>query len=526
MKLRSLWLGDYRNLQDVALAFPESARVPVYLIVGVNGTGKSGILRALAHIFSSLEYHQAPQIPFDLHYQIGRGSETYEVHIEGEGLGTTAGVTFEVTDSTGEQKTLERGEWPAYLPARVITHTTGGLTEWISALAESDADRERREHDQAEALREMQKGDVEIEEVTGDLNLPVMDAVTDKEAAEPSRTILLALPELQLALLATLAIDDLKTAEVRANIYERVGLKDLPRFALRLQPLAKRSDSTRLREEIWRLLGDRPDDPELVKRFESLTAGTAPVLPSRLMDRVRALAELATHRHRNPDGNYHLLFEMTSDTRERLGSMFTTPGLLYNFLAELKEWGALAQVDLVFRKTDLADEILDRHLSDGEFALLSRIALFFLLGQPESLFLLDEPETHFNDVWKRELVDILATILEKQSSTILLTTHSSIAVSDVPTSQVILLNKGETGQTQVVDFRAPMFGADPSDIMINVFGTGRAGGVYSTRILRAALERGDPKELTELLEIVGPGYWRFRIRDRLESLNAAPDQSA
>ncbi|TAK35597.1 MAG: hypothetical protein EPO30_11835 [Lysobacteraceae bacterium] len=238
------------------------------------------------------------------------------------------------------------------------------------------------------------------------------------------------------------------------------------------------------------------------------------------------MAAFANPRLRNPDGNYHLLFEMNPDTREHLAKMFAARNLFYNFLVELKDWGALTQVDLVLRKSDLSDEILDRHLSDGEYALLSRIALLLLLGQPESLFLLDEPETHFNDVWKRELVDTLATVLDKRASTVLLTTHSSITMSDVPTSQVVLLNKDESGLAQVVDFRAPMFGADPSDIMINVLGTGRAGGVYSARILREALERSDPKELAELLEIVGPGYWRFRIRDRLESLNAAPDQSA
>ncbi len=47
-------------------------------------------------------------------------------------------------------------------------------------------------------------------------------------------------------------------------------------------------------------------------------------------------------------------------------------------------------------------------LSDGEQMLLGRMGLIFLLrGQDGSLLLLDEPETHFNDVWKREVVDML-----------------------------------------------------------------------------------------------------------------------
>ena len=47
-------------------------------------------------------------------------------------------------------------------------------------------------------------------------------------------------------------------------------------------------------------------------------------------------------------------------------------------------------------------------LSDGEQMLLGRMGLLFLLrGQDGSLLLLDEPETHFNDVWKREIVEMV-----------------------------------------------------------------------------------------------------------------------
>jgi hypothetical protein len=47
-------------------------------------------------------------------------------------------------------------------------------------------------------------------------------------------------------------------------------------------------------------------------------------------------------------------------------------------------------------------------LSDGEQMLLGRMGMISLLsGQDGSLMLLDEPETHFNDVWKREIVEML-----------------------------------------------------------------------------------------------------------------------
>ena len=43
-------------------------------------------------------------------------------------------------------------------------------------------------------------------------------------------------------------------------------------------------------------------------------------------------------------------------------------------------------------------------LSDGEKAFLGRMALLGMLDMQDSLIILDEPEVHFNDYWKREVV--------------------------------------------------------------------------------------------------------------------------
>ncbi|RMH47320.1 MAG: hypothetical protein D6694_02170, partial [Gammaproteobacteria bacterium] len=157
---------------------------------------------------------------------------------------------------------------------------------------------------------------------------------------------------------------------------------------------------------------------------------------------------------------------------------------------------------------------------------LGRMALFLLMRQPNALFMLDEPETHFNDVWKRELVNLLADALEGYQATVLLSTHSSIVISDIAHPQMVLLVKDERGYTRPLDIRTPTLGADPSDIAVAVLGAGGSAGSLADEELDAALKRGDREELERLLAIVSPGYWRFRIRSRLEDLNAASDQTA
>lgn len=58
--------------------------------------------------------------------------------------------------------------------------------------------------------------------------------------------------------------------------------------------------------------------------------------------------------------------------------------------------------------------------------------------------------------------------------------------------------------------------------LLSWFGTERSVGHRSTRLLSEAVERGNVQELERLLGIVGPGYWRYRIEDRLEELRVTP----
>jgi len=81
MRLRRLYLGDYRVVRDLDIRFgpPETDGVPpthdtsysLDFLVGVNSTGKSTVLRAIADLVRKLE-RQAP-IPFlfELEYDLG-----------------------------------------------------------------------------------------------------------------------------------------------------------------------------------------------------------------------------------------------------------------------------------------------------------------------------------------------------------------------------------------------------------------------------------------------------------------------
>ncbi|MGB3219118.1 MAG: AAA family ATPase, partial [Anaerolineae bacterium] len=158
-------------------------------------------------------------------------------------------------------------------------------------------------------------------------------------------------------------------------------------------------------------------------------------------------------------------------------------------------------------------------LSDGERSFLARMALFALFRADNLLILLDEPEVHFNDVWKREIVQKLDEIMRGCTSHAIITTHSSIVLSDVPSDDVLVLRRdGKFTSGEEHDAGINTFGADPSDIMVHVFGTLSPNGERSRTIIREEIGRRDTAAaLTELSNFVAPGYWRYRIQLEAQS---------
>ncbi len=198
-------------------------------------------------------------------------------------------------------------------------------------------------------------------------------------------------------------------------------------------------------------------------------------------------------------------------------------------MLDLRRQGLLIDIQIAVRKADLDDVLLFDELSDGEQVYLGRMALFHLLqGESDALLLLDEPEVHFNDKWKREIVDIIDEALKDRANDVLIATHSSITLTDVFNDEIILFQKRD-GQAAPIDIRSTTFGADPSEVMIRLFGVPDSMGKRALEWLDAQLDRAwtenDLPELEDLLEKVGPGFHRSELRGILRRLkgDAAQD---
>ncbi|QDV21269.1 chromosome segregation protein [Gimesia panareensis] len=165
-------------------------------------------------------------------------------------------------------------------------------------------------------------------------------------------------------------------------------------------------------------------------------------------------------------------------------------------------------------------------LSDGEQMLLGRMALLLLLSKQDgSLLLLDEPETHFNDSWKREIIDLVDdNILRSTFSHVVVATHTSIALTDAFADEIIRLIRSD-GKAIFKPVSFSTFGADVGRVMLHVFDTPESIGSRANEILDRLLNYTWTSENIDLLEhvvsVVGGGWPRAKLREILEVMRAS-----
>ena len=97
-------------------------------------------------------------------------------------------------------------------------------------------------------------------------------------------------------------------------------------------------------------------------------------------------------------------------------------------------------------------------LSDGEHQLAQILGTLCMVSFPNVLFLLDEPESHFNPQWRVKFISRLRDLptpdgMRKMASgaaeqDCLLTTHSPFLPSDMPREKVFIFRKNEKGKVE------------------------------------------------------------------------------
>ena len=599
MRLRYLHLSHYPPLSDLAVAFSprapwaafepqgEAARLAIHFVIGLNGSGKSHLLRAVAASFLALADKRLPGGPVSLVYELGRpgepGHRTLIFDCPGEAHATTLwqadgwafpdtadrdtfaqAIAYLRTVPRGPQGSLAvfkprmaRGDYPQAmpdaLPRALLAYTSGLMTPWreawqppvdgealdvVTQAADYDATQERPPGWTAE-----DEAIVVIDGGTFGEATPPHKAPADAEGQSDDlfRRPLLLEPVMMTAALLAVALQD---AEARrrghadatlAGLFQKAGWQRLVGVRLRLDldraTAAPRVWLTRLHDAL-RLAGECLAEPHPGKALRSLYFDVDGALPpqTELRDPQR-YDGLTTQ----GQALYALLGEPDDTAFERFGTL----------LGWLRHAG-LENIELFIRRhdkpeeeslTDLNDPGVLRlsELSDGERLVLARWALFHLLArQDDALLLLDEPETHFNDAWKREIVQVVDAAMGTDASQVLIATHSAIVLSDVFDDEVVLIRKvdGRSTADAVAD---RTFATDPSALMMTVFEADDSIGARAQQrieaFLQAAAQKTDPtaddvRQLQALIRRLGTGFYRTELQTLLHRWQQAPDLRA
>jgi ABC-type multidrug transport system ATPase subunit len=158
-----------------------------------------------------------------------------------------------------------------------------------------------------------------------------------------------------------------------------------------------------------------------------------------------------------------------------------------------------------------------RELSEGEQQLLTVVGLLRFTKEAESLFLLDEPDTHLNPAWGMKYLQILTEIAEPgNDSQVLMATHDPLVLAGLKRNQVVVMERDE--KTGKVDAFRPE--ADPQ-------GLGVVGILRSAMFgLRTTLDLPTQSKLDKRFDLVAKGENRTpqeneELRELSDDLSAA-----
>jgi restriction system-associated AAA family ATPase len=164
-----------------------------------------------------------------------------------------------------------------------------------------------------------------------------------------------------------------------------------------------------------------------------------------------------------------------------------------------------------FTKHGVAKKIMHRELSDGEYQLLHSLGLCLLFRDKDCLYLLDEPETHFNPDWRAAFITRLRRCLAGGSDAgaieheMLITTHTPFLISDSRPKRVLVFKKDpKNGMINVCHPDYNTFGASINKITMSTFDKRETIGGQAQEMLagmRTRFEAGNEDQNSLVSEI-------------------------
>jgi len=158
-------------------------------------------------------------------------------------------------------------------------------------------------------------------------------------------------------------------------------------------------------------------------------------------------------------------------------------------------------------------------LSDGEHQFAQVLAMLSMLPDEDVLFLLDEPESHFNPQWRLQFTKTVIGIADdvRGQQEMLLTTHAPFVPCDLPREQVLILRRNGDG-VAIGPPDMETYGATFDRILASCFGVNPPISQVARDEIGELLSEGTAEEIGDALTRLGPSVSRSFLADRKRQL--------
>lgn len=468
MQLLRIRIPAFRNLRDLDIVFethlPPTASAPAgalpkpirsHALIGQNGTGKSNLIEALITIFRDIDLDREAAFDYTLEYSI-RG---HVVRIEADTAkqkrpyvwvdGDRVSQEYLTKNDPPDKEQPDHRRGPRLLPTHIFAYYSG-RNERIEALFQ---EHQRRFNQRQEITTDEVLSEQLLENFTG--SEADIRAIEEAKRRRDSRLKQAGDDRLrrlfycrgghsQLVLLACLLSDDPVFRKVLNNLH--IESLESALFVLK--------EPHRLREKRRSGKFDEQELNEGDPRFWYARGNVVSEFLDKLWQVSWApIEQEATKqidfRGRSEKQKQLYLFVPNQDKLKQLGELVGSTDSFFRYAEGAYIGDLIDEVRITVKKRDEhGGKVSFTHLSEGELQMLTVLGLMRITREDHCLFLLDEPDTHLNPIWKLRYFDDIEGVLTSDEnslmqgdSQILITTHDPMMVGSLKREQVHILRR-------------------------------------------------------------------------------------
>jgi len=397
MRINWLRVPQYGNLKNFEIDFDEKEATTV--IIGRNGSGKSNLFEVIVEIFRELELVKPTLFPYTLQYFC----RDNVIEVDADYKRKAKRLSIKINGKSISQKDF-KSNLDVYLPNYIFAYYSG----WSDRL-EKCFDKPTRKYYQ--------------------------DILNQESGEMPLRRLFFCRKDYsQLVLLAFFLSESPQALKL---LEEYLGIKSFS------------SALFVLKTPWWRGSGN----PNKTQKSEGdprfwYARGSFKSFLSTLWDSsiapIRNTESVERDVRRQGETNERLyLFIKNHDELMRLGGSEETK-TLFGYLESLFLCDLMEEVRVTVERTD-GTKVKFTQLSEGEQQLLTVLGLLLFTQNDESLYLLDEPDTHLNPLWTYDFIDLLESSIQAEKGQLLIATHNPLMLGSLYKKQVHMLRQKAEG---------------------------------------------------------------------------------